>query len=73
MEHLELTRGKEQLLPESKTIIILMHTKLHCFSDYQFQIGDLVKKDPFTVYDYAGYTVGSGEIKVDFGIINISI
>ena len=61
-----LTRGKEQLLPESnkKSTICscFSYTKLHLLSDDHFQIGDLVKKDPFSVYDYAGYTVGSGEI-----------
>ena len=28
-----------------------------------------MKKDPFSVYDYAGYTVGSGEIYLSFIII----
>ena len=70
-EHPGLTRGKEQLLPESNTINNLMLSQLHIFSNDHFQIGDLMKKDPFTVYDYAGYTVGSGEIRVDFGIINV--
>ena len=72
MELQGLTRGREQLLPESNVISKLFSTKRHLFSDNHFQIGDLVKKDPVTVYDYAGYTVGSGEIQINVDSITLS-
>ena len=63
LELLGLTLGREQLLPESNINNSTSLSNLsNSFSDYHFQIGDFMKKDPFSVYDYAGYTVGSGEI-----------
>lgn len=72
MELQGLIHGRGQLLPESnvKSANFSLVTKRHPFSDGHFQIGDLVKKDPVTVYDYAGYTVGSGETEMNVDSIH---